>query len=145
VSGMCSGGREALMEKVLGDGERVAERRLDGLRVENLLLVDERKPLREVVHRPDLLGPDMVSIEQAPVHRAPRVRVLDHRLELPQMEPLEIGARHGLRVRVPESLGFDLGLVEMHGYLSELEPGAAEGGLREMRPGSARPISSVRT
>ena len=55
-----------------------------------------------------------MSIEQVAVHRAPRVRVLDHRLQLPEMQPLEVGARHGLRVRVPESLGLDLGLVELH-------------------------------
>ena len=106
--------REALMEELLGDRERVTERRADRLRVEDLLLVDERQPLDEVVHRADLRGGDLVAVEELSVHRASRVRVLDRRLKLAQVEPIEIGARHRLRVGVPELLSLDLGLVEFH-------------------------------
>src|SRR5262245_7570134 len=59
------------------------------------------------------------------------------------MEPIEVGPRHRLRVRVPELLGLDRGLVECH--LSELEAGTTEGGLREMRAGSVTPVLPVAT
>src|SRR4029077_19554379 len=136
-----AGGREPLMEEVLVDGERVAERRAHRLCVEDLLLVDERQPLDEVVHRADLLGLDLVTIEELPVHRAARVGVLDRRLQLPQMQLVELGPRHGLRVRVPELLRLDRGLVEGHCVsVSELWARTTAGGLIQARAGSVTPV-----
>src|SRR2546430_3862106 len=106
-----AGGGEALLEEVFRDGERVAERRADGLGVEDLLLVDERQALDEIVHRADLLGLDLVAVEELAVHRAARVRGPDHRLELPEMQPVELRPRPRLRVPVSEILELDLRLV----------------------------------
>src|SRR5262249_56225523 len=67
-----------------------------------------------VGERGDLRGRDLVTVEELTVHRASRVRVLDRRLELSQVQAIELGARHRLRVGVPELLRFDLRLVELH-------------------------------